>query len=55
MSDTNTKLANKNWSQECEDALNRQIYTDNIKIDLLTKDIKIYMNSDKHKVEVLSN
>ena len=34
---------------------NRQIYTDNIRIDLLTKDIKIYMNSDKHKVEVLSN
>ena len=34
---------------------NRQIYTDNIRIDLLTKDIKIFMNSDKHKVEVLSN
>lgn len=28
MSGTNTRLPNKNWSKECEEALNRQIYTE---------------------------
>ena len=35
--------------------LNQEIYTDNIKINLITKDVELYMNTQNEKVKIKSN
>ena len=35
--------------------LNQEIYTDNIKINLITKDVQLYMNNQNEKVKITSN
>ena len=35
--------------------LNKEINTDNVKIDLITKDVQFYMNSQNEKIKITSN
>ena len=35
--------------------LNKEINTDNIKINLITKDVQFYMNSQNEKIKIISN